>query len=130
MWELWNARCEEFLQHLYPTVVVKRRKGTCPELKKRALWSPSSWRGKPIRHVPVYGHEAHLREVEKTIATYPPLVFAGEARDLKEKLALASQGKAFLLQGGDCAESFAEHNPDNIRDIFRLFAKLYFLNKL
>ena len=58
-------------------------------------WSPSSWRGKPIRHVPVYGHEAHLREVEKTIATYPPLVFAGEARDLKEKLALASQGKAF-----------------------------------
>ena len=87
-------------------------------------WSPSSWREKPIRHVPVYGHEAHLHEVEKTIATYPPLVFAGEARDLKEKLALASQGKAFLLQGGDCAESFAEHNPDNIRDIFRLFLQM------
>ncbi|MAL64234.1 MAG: 3-deoxy-7-phosphoheptulonate synthase class II [Rhizobiales bacterium] len=87
-------------------------------------WSPSSWREKPIRHVPVYGHEVHLHEVEKTIATYPPLVFAGEARDLKEKLALASQGKAFLLQGGDCAESFAEHNPDNIRDIFRLFLQM------
>ena len=87
-------------------------------------WSPSSWREKPIRHVPVYGHEAHLHEVEKTIATYPPLVFAGEARELKEKLALASQGKAFLLQGGDCAESFAEHNPDNIRDIFRLFLQM------
>ena len=92
--------------------------------KSMQNWSPSSWRGKPIRHVPVYGHEAHLREVEKTIATYPPLVFAGEARDLKEKLALASQGKAFLLQGGDCAESFAEHNPDNIRDIFRLFLQM------
>ena len=92
--------------------------------KSMQNWSPSSWREKPIRHVPVYGHEAHLHEVEKTIATYPPLVFAGEARDLKEKLALASQGKAFLLQGGDCAESFAEHNPDNIRDILRLFLQM------
>ncbi len=87
-------------------------------------WSPSSWREKPMKHVPNYENIKHLQEVEKVISTYPPLVFAGEARDLKEKLALASEGKAFLLQGGDCAESFIEHNPDNIRDIFRLFLQM------
>ena len=87
-------------------------------------WSPSSWREKPIRHVPVYGHEAHLHEVEKTIATYPPLVFAGEARDLKEKLALASQGKAFLLQGGAFAGAFDEHKQVIIRVIFRFCVKI------
>jgi 3-deoxy-7-phosphoheptulonate synthase len=87
-------------------------------------WTPSSWRNKPIKHVPDYEDLNHLSKVENTISTYPPLVFAGEARDLKEKLALASQGKAFLLQGGDCAESFVEHNPDNIRDIFRLFLQM------
>mgnify|MGYP003951536025 FL=1 len=87
-------------------------------------WSPSSWRKKPMKHVPNYENIKHLQEVEKVISTYPPLVFAGEARDLKDKLALASEGKAFLLQGGDCAESFIEHNPDNIRDIFRLFLQM------
>ena len=80
-------------------------------------WTPSSWRNKPIKHVPDYEDQDHLLNVENTISTYPPLVFAGEARDLKEKLALASQGRAFLLQGGDCAESFVEHNPDNIRAV-------------
>jgi 3-deoxy-7-phosphoheptulonate synthase len=74
--------------------------------------------------VPEYEDTDHLSNVENTISTYPPLVFAGEARDLKDKLALASQGRAFLLQGGDCAESFVEHNPDNIRDIFRLFLQM------
>ena len=87
-------------------------------------WTPSSWRNKPIKHVPDYEDQDHLSNVENTISTYPPLVFAGEARDLKEKLALASKGRAFLLQGGDCAESFLEHNPDNIRDIFRLFLQM------
>jgi 3-deoxy-7-phosphoheptulonate synthase len=77
-----------------------------------------------MKHVPNYENIKHLQEVEKVISTYPPLVFAGEARDLKDKLALASEGKAFLLQGGDCAESFIEHNPDNIRDIFRLFLQM------
>ena len=62
-------------------------------------WSPSSWRGKPIRHVPVYGHEAHLREVEKTIATYPPLVFAGEARDLKRKACFSEPRKSVFAPG-------------------------------
>ncbi|MBL6624083.1 MAG: 3-deoxy-7-phosphoheptulonate synthase class II [Rhizobiales bacterium] len=87
-------------------------------------WTPSSWRNKPIKQVPEYEDTDHLSNVENTISTYPPLVFAGEARDLKDKLALASQGRAFLLQGGDCAESFVEHNPDNIRDIFRLFLQM------
>lgn len=87
-------------------------------------WTPSSWRNKPIKQVPEYEDTDHLSNVENTISTYPPLVFAGEARDLKGKLALASQGRAFLLQGGDCAESFVEHNPDNIRDIFRLFLQM------
>tara|TARA_Y100000590_G_scaffold458649_2_gene613823 strand:- start:15550 stop:16911 length:1362 start_codon:yes stop_codon:yes gene_type:complete len=87
-------------------------------------WSPSSWRKKEFHHIPEYEDVDELKRVEETIGTYPPLVFAGEARDLKEKLALASDGKAFLLQGGDCAESFLEHNPDNIRDIFRLFLQM------
>src|SRR5690606_11759420 len=59
-----------------------------------------------------------------TLATFPPLVFAGEARNLKRQLARVAAGEAFLLQGGDCAESFAEHHPDNIRDLFRVFLQM------
>jgi len=87
-------------------------------------WSPSSWRGKPIRQVPEYPDPAALGVVEARLKTYPPLVFAGEARNLTAGLAQVAEGKAFLLQGGDCAESFAEFHPDNIRDTFRVLLQM------
>ncbi len=89
-----------------------------------APWSPDSWRSKPIIQVPAYPDPAALREVERRLATFPPLVFAGEARDLKKGLAQVAAGDGFLLQGGDCAESFAEHGADNIRDFFRVFLQM------
>jgi len=87
-------------------------------------WSPNSWRSKPIQQVPAYPDPAALAEVEARMATYPPLVFAGEARKLKKQLAAVANGEAFLLQGGDCAESFSEHGADNIRDFFRVFLQM------
>ncbi len=89
-----------------------------------AKWSPSSWRAKPGLHMPVYDDKARLAQVEERLAGFPPLVFAGEARALKKRLAEVSKGHGFLLQGGDCAESFAEHNADNIRDFFRVFLQM------
>src|SRR5262249_49846670 len=79
---------------------------------------------KPIEQSPVYTDQAELAAVEAELASFPPLVFAGEARELKRDLAAASEGRAFLLQGGDCAESFAEHGADNIRDFFRVFLQM------
>jgi 3-deoxy-7-phosphoheptulonate synthase len=87
-------------------------------------WTPESWRKKPIVQVPEYPDQAALAAVEKQLASFPPLVFAGEARNLKKQLARVSAGEAFLLQGGDCAESFAEHGPNNIRDFFRVFLQM------
>lgn len=87
-------------------------------------WSPNSWRAKPIKQVPAYPDLAALKTTEAQLATYPPLVFAGEARKLKKQLAAVAAGDAFLLQGGDCAESFAEHGADNIRDFFRVFLQM------
>ena len=87
-------------------------------------WSPDSWRGLPIRQVPGYSDEAALARVEDTLHRFPPLVFAGEARRLKERLAAVAAGKAFLLQGGDCAESFAEFHPNNIRDMFKVLLQM------
>jgi 3-deoxy-7-phosphoheptulonate synthase len=87
-------------------------------------WTPSSWRDKPIQQVPVYPDLGALKAVEGQLAGFPPLVFAGEARKLKRALAKVAAGEAFLLQGGDCAESFAEHSADNIRDFFRLFLQM------
>ncbi len=87
-------------------------------------WTPSSWRTKPIQQVPVYPDAAALAAVEEQLAGFPPLVFAGEARKLKRALAKVAAGEAFLIQGGDCAESFAEHSADNIRDFFRLFLQM------
>ena len=87
-------------------------------------WTPGSWRNLPVMQLPVYDDLAKLAVVEKQLAGYPPLVFAGEARKLKRKLAKVSEGKGFLLQGGDCAESFAEHSADNIRDFFRVFLQM------
>ena len=87
-------------------------------------WTPDSWRSKPIQQVPAYTDEAALKVVEEQLAGFPPLVFAGEARKLKKALASVAAGEAFLLQGGDCAESFAEHSADNIRDFFRVFLQM------
>jgi 3-deoxy-7-phosphoheptulonate synthase len=87
-------------------------------------WTPTSWRDKPIQQVPFYPDATELKKVEAQLAGFPPLVFAGEARKLKKALAKVAAGEAFLLQGGDCAESFAEHSADNIRDFFRLFLQM------
>src|SRR6476659_2884418 len=87
-------------------------------------WTPDGWRGKPIQQVPAYPDADALAAVESQLAGFPPLVFAGEARKLKRALAKVAAGEAFLLQGGDCAESFAEHSADNIRDFFRLFLQM------
>src|SRR5271154_4179043 len=87
-------------------------------------WSPESWRAKPIEQAPVYTDSTALADVERQLASFPPLVFAGEARKLKALLAKAAKGEAFLFQGGDCAESFAEHAADNIRDFFRVFLQM------
>ncbi len=87
-------------------------------------WTPDSWRSKPIIQVPEYPDPIVLADTEAKLATFPPLVFAGEARDLKKRLAAVAAGDAFLLQGGDCAESFAEHRADNIRDFLRVFLQM------
>ncbi|MEL6735855.1 MAG: 3-deoxy-7-phosphoheptulonate synthase, partial [Pseudomonadota bacterium] len=87
-------------------------------------WSPSSWRAKPGLQMPNFPDAAKLVETEKRLAGFPPLVFAGEARALKDELARVCRGEAFLMQGGDCAESFAEHDADSIRDFFRVFLQM------
>src|SRR5438552_3511920 len=87
-------------------------------------WTPESWRKKPALQMPEYPDPAALADVERQLATFPPLVFAGEARNLKKQLGRVAAGDAFLLQGGDCAESFAEHGANNIRDFFRVFLQM------
>src|SRR5690554_6944806 len=91
---------------------------------KMSTWTPQSWRDKPISQVPAYPDPQRVTAVEAELARFPPLVFAGEARDLKSQLAAVAGGNAFLLQGGDCAESFAEHGADHIRDFFRVFLQM------
>ena len=87
-------------------------------------WSPSSWRDRPIVQVPEYPDADALATVERDLRHYPPLVFAGEARRLQRALADVCEGEKFLLQGGDCAESFAEFHPNNIRDTFRVMLQM------
>lgn len=87
-------------------------------------WTPNSWRNKPVIQVPQYPDIKALEKAEARLASFPPLVFAGEARELKASLAEVANGNAFLLQGGDCAESFAEHGADHIRDFFRAFLQM------
>jgi 3-deoxy-7-phosphoheptulonate synthase len=87
-------------------------------------WTPSSWRACPIKQMPSYPDQAALETVEARLRAYPPLVFAGEARRLKQQLALAADGKAFVLQGGACAESFGEFTADVIRDTFRVLLQM------
>jgi 3-deoxy-7-phosphoheptulonate synthase len=97
--------------------------GASGKLTARA-WSPDSWRGHPIEQAPEYPDAAALKAAEAELRRYPPLVFAGEARNLKARLANVEAGRAFLLQGGDCAESFAEFHPNNIRDTFRVLLQM------
>ena len=87
-------------------------------------WQADSWRTKPIVQVPDYPDAQALKDVETKLASFPPLVFAGEARNLTKRLARVAKGEAFLLQGGDCAESFSEHHADNIRDFFRVMLQM------
>jgi 3-deoxy-7-phosphoheptulonate synthase len=89
-----------------------------------AKWTPDSWRSQKGLHMPVYRDAEALAATEEVLRNYPPLVFAGEARSLTEDLARVAEGKAFLLQGGDCAESFAEFHPNNIRDTFRVILQM------
>ncbi|MGH9577211.1 MAG: 3-deoxy-7-phosphoheptulonate synthase, partial [Terriglobales bacterium] len=89
-----------------------------------AHWSPDSWRARPIRQQPEWPDPGALAAIEARLKSYPPLVFAGEARTLRARLAAVCRGEAFLLQGGDCAESFAEFHPDNIRDNFRVLLQM------
>ncbi|HEV2363473.1 MAG TPA: 3-deoxy-7-phosphoheptulonate synthase class II [Caulobacteraceae bacterium] len=88
-------------------------------------WAPSSWRGRTALHIPNdYPDPAAVARVEAELRRMPPLVFAGEARRLKQLLGEVASGRAFLLQGGDCAESFKEFSADNIRDTFRLILQM------
>ncbi|MFN5901800.1 MAG: 3-deoxy-7-phosphoheptulonate synthase, partial [Novosphingobium sp.] len=89
-----------------------------------SMWTPESWQSREARHLPAYPDAAALGRVTDTLTTFPPLVFAGEARALKADLAQVAAGKGFLLQGGDCAESFAEFHPNNIRDTFRVLLQM------
>jgi len=88
------------------------------------VWDKSGWRSKPRVQMPDYTDAEALARVEAQLAKYPPLVFAGEARRLKRRLGDVSRGEAFLLQGGDCAESFAEFSADNLRDTFRVLLQM------
>lgn len=87
-------------------------------------WTKSDWRAKPRVQMPDYPDQGALTAVEAQLGKMPPLVFAGEARRLKAALAKAGEGKAFLLQGGDCAESFSEFSADNIRDTFKVMLQM------
>lgn len=89
-----------------------------------SIWTPTSWRDKPIVQQPAYKDAELVRQVEQQLAQLPPLVFAGEIRSLHEKLGNVAQGKAFLLQGGDCAESFTEFNANKIRDTFKVLLQM------
>ncbi|MDN5044080.1 3-deoxy-7-phosphoheptulonate synthase, partial [Aliarcobacter butzleri] len=87
-------------------------------------WTPSSWRNFPIKQQPTYNDLETLAQVEKELASYPPLIFAGEALNLKKQLAKVVNKEAFLLQGGDCAESFNVFNATNIKDLFKVMMQM------
>ncbi len=87
-------------------------------------WTPKSWRDKPIHQQPTYPDTAELLGVEKELAALPPLVFAAETRELRRLLGQVAMGKAFLLQGGDCAESFTDFSAQNIRDMFKVLLQM------
>lgn len=108
-------------------VALRVRAVRAPELDIPGVakdWSPASWTTRTALQQPKYPDAQKLADVVKTMEGYPPLVFAGEARSLEERLGEAALGRAFLLQGGDCAESFKEFNANNIRDTFRLLLQM------
>src|SRR5215471_7033074 len=110
------------LDHVSPAGKLRARVVEGRVMAER--WTPGSWRQKPALQMPDYPDKQALADVEKQLATFPPLVFAGEARSLMKALGRVAKGEAFLLQGGDCAESFAEHGANNIRDFFRVFLQM------
>ncbi len=87
-------------------------------------WNPASWRAHPIKQAPAYPDPTELETMERRLRRYPPLVFAGEAARLNAALSAASEGEAFVLLGGDCAESFQEFSADNLRDAFRVLLQM------
>jgi len=91
---------------------------------RAAAWTPNTWRDSPIRQQPTYPDPVKLDDMERRLGKYPPLVFAGEARRLKDQLARVSEGRAFVLQGGDCAESFSDFTANVIRDQFRVLLQM------
>lgn len=103
-----------------PLIFAESSKGPAPALE----WSPSSWRKKPICQAPQYPNDEELRQVEEKLSQYPPLVFEGEVARLKNLLSLVEQGKALLLQGGDCAESFSDLQFHTIQDNFRVILQM------
>ncbi len=100
-------------------IIEKIKKPNTP-----ALWTPESWRAKEIRQQPVYPDAGKVTSVEKSLSGLPPLVSFDEIRQLKKELSQAAMGKAFLLQGGDCAESFAEFNETNLQNFFRVLIQM------
>jgi len=109
--------------------VTARSPATVPDMRHEddtvtAAWSPDGWRALNVRQAPDYPDASHCARIEDRLRGYPPLVFAGEARNLTSALAEVADGRGFLLQGGDCAESFAEFHPDNIRDSFRVLLQM------
>ncbi|MCO5562315.1 hypothetical protein L7F22_015941 [Adiantum nelumboides] len=107
-----------------PSTAQKVIEPSIPASPPASDWSITSWRSKKALQLPEYPDEAVLTKVVSSLAEFPPLVFAGEARSLEERLAEAALGRAFLLQGGDCAESFKEFNAINIRDTFRVILQM------
>ena len=105
------------------TVAIYARFPQC-SIDMASKWTPASWTGHKALQLPTYPDTAALDRATATLGNFPPLVFAGEARDLTVDLARVARGEAFLLQGGDCAESFAEFHPNNIRDTFRVLLQM------
>ncbi|GAD17958.1 phospho-2-dehydro-3-deoxyheptonate aldolase [Helicobacter fennelliae] len=93
-------------------------------MKSPNTWNAQSWRTFLIKQHPTYSNQQALQEVEKELKSYPPLVFAGEARNLKKHFAQVQKGEAFLLQGGDCAESFCQFSGSSIRDLFKVIIQM------
>ncbi|MBM3618417.1 MAG: 3-deoxy-7-phosphoheptulonate synthase, partial [Alphaproteobacteria bacterium] len=104
-------------------MVQALKKGATPT-KQQQDWSVESWRNFPIQQQPEYPDAAALKSVEERLKVLPPLTTPNEARDLKAQLAKAAKGEAFLLQGGDCAESFAEFNQVNLTSYFRVILQM------
>src|SRR5665213_2639258 len=88
------------------------------------LWTPESWRTRPAMQQPTWPDEGALKQVHAKLSALPPLVFAGEARHLTRSLGQAAAGRAFVLQAGDCAESFSEFTADGIRDKLKVILQM------